>query len=45
MDKEQAINIVKQALNAATLKGVYSLEDAGTILQAIAVLETKKIEK
>jgi hypothetical protein len=33
--KEQAIQIVEQALNAANLKGVYTLSDASAIIQAL----------
>jgi ferric-dicitrate binding protein FerR (iron transport regulator) len=39
MDKEKAINIIEQALNAANLKGVYSLQDIYTILQALQSLK------
>lgn len=41
MTKEQALQIIEQALNAATLKGVYSLKDVETILQALNELKTK----
>ena len=36
MTKEQAIQIIEQALNAANMKGVYSLSDASSILQALS---------
>jgi len=39
MDKEQAIQIIEQALNAATQKGVYNLNDVATILQALSLLK------
>lgn len=42
MSKEQAIQILEQALNAATLKGVYSLLDVEQILNAIIVLKSKE---
>lgn len=35
MTKEQAIETLTQALNSATLKGVYSLKDVSLILQAL----------
>jgi hypothetical protein len=36
MTKEQSIQIIQQALNAANIKGVYSLSDASSILQALS---------
>lgn len=41
MTKEQAIQILEQALNAATLKGVYNLNDVATILSALALLKNE----
>lgn len=41
MTEEQALQIIEQALNGATLKGVYNLKDVATILQALEVLKTK----
>ena len=38
---ENSIQIIEQALNAATLKGIYSLKDVETILQALNELKTK----
>jgi len=35
MTKEESLQIIEQALNAATLKGVYNLNDVSTILQAL----------
>jgi hypothetical protein len=35
MTKEQAIEAITQAVNAATLKGVYTLKDVSLILQAL----------
>ena len=37
--KNQALDLIKQAINAATLKGVYTLEDVKNILEAIKILE------
>jgi hypothetical protein len=39
MEKERAIEIIEQALNAATLKGVYTLKDVEVILQALNELK------
>ena len=36
MNREQALQIIEQALNAANIKGVYSLSDASNILQALS---------
>ena len=35
MTKEQALDTLTQAINSATLKGVYSLKDVSLILQAL----------
>lgn len=35
MSKEQAIEILENAINAGALKGVYSLADTSIILQAL----------
>ena len=35
MTKEQATEIITQAINSATLKGAYSLKDISLILQAL----------
>ena len=40
---ERAIEIIEQALNAATLKGVYTLKDVETILQALNEIKNKEI--
>jgi hypothetical protein len=39
MDKQEAIKIIEQALNAANLKGVYSLEDVKLILNALDTIK------
>jgi hypothetical protein len=39
MTKEQAINVLEQALNAATLKGVYNMADVQAILNALSLLK------
>jgi len=36
MTKEKALQIIEQALNAANMKGVYSLSDTSAILQALS---------
>lgn len=35
MHKEEAIKIINQALDVATLKGVYSLADVSVIIKAL----------
>lgn len=39
MNKEEAIIILEQALNAANLKGVYTLADIQTILTALEIVK------
>jgi ferric-dicitrate binding protein FerR (iron transport regulator) len=39
MSKEQAIQVLEQALNAASLKGVYNLQDVQMILNALSLLK------
>lgn len=41
MTKEQAIQIIEQALNAATQKGVFNLQDVGTILTALNAIKSE----
>jgi ferric-dicitrate binding protein FerR (iron transport regulator) len=41
MDEDQALQIIEQALNGATLKGVYNLADVAQILMALEKLKTK----
>ena len=36
MTKEKALQIIEQALNAANMKGVYSLSDVSMIIQALS---------
>jgi hypothetical protein len=38
MNQEQAYQIIEQALNVATTKGVYNLQDAANILAALNVV-------
>ena len=38
--KNQALDLIKQAINIAVLKGVYNLEDVKNILDALKILET-----
>jgi hypothetical protein len=44
MNPEQALKIVQQALDAANLKGVYSLADANQILIALNALNQLVID-
>ncbi len=39
MSKEEAINILEQAINAGTLKGIYSLADLVIIIDALKLLK------
>ena len=39
MNKEQAIQILEQALNHANLKGAFNLQDSYNIVQAIATIK------
>lgn len=39
MTKEEAINILEQAINAGTLKGIYSLADLVMIINALNLLK------
>lgn len=38
MNQEQAYQIIEQALNVATTKGVYNLQDTANILAALNVV-------
>jgi hypothetical protein len=39
MEKEQALQIIEQALNVATTKGAFSLVDVSQILTALQALK------
>jgi hypothetical protein len=39
MTKEEAINILEQAINAGTLKGIYSLADLVAIINSLNLLK------
>ena len=41
MDKEQAIQIIEQALNAATQKGVFNLQDVAHIINALQIVKNE----
>lgn len=41
MTKEQALQIIEQALSAATQKGVYNLNDVTTIISALQALKSE----
>lgn len=45
LDKNQALDVIKQALNVATMKGAFNLIDVQNILDAIKILETKEPDK
>ena len=40
MNKEQAIEILEKALNQATQKGAFNLNEVSQILQALSVLNS-----
>ena len=39
MNQEQAFQIIEQALNAATTKGVFNLQDTANILGALTTIK------
>jgi hypothetical protein len=39
MTQEEAVKIIEQAINAGTLKGIYSLDDMKLILEALTVIK------
>lgn len=39
-NKNQALEVIKQALNVATMKGAFNLMDVQSILDALKILET-----
>lgn len=45
MNKEQALNLIEQALNVATQKGVFNLTDVQAILNAISVIKSSIEDK
>jgi hypothetical protein len=42
MTKEQAKEILEQAINAALMKGIYSLQDIRVILDALSIVSEEK---
>ena len=42
MTKEQAKEILEQAINAALVKGIYSLQDIKVILEAMSIVTEEK---
>jgi hypothetical protein len=42
MTKEQAKEILEQAINAALIKGIYSLKDIKLILDAMSIVTEEK---
>jgi hypothetical protein len=42
MTKEQAKEILEQAINAALIKGIYSLKDIRIILDALSIVSEEK---
>ena len=41
MTTEQALHILEQALNGATMKGAFNLKDVAMILQALETIKNK----
>jgi hypothetical protein len=41
MTQEEAINVLEQAINAGTIKGIYSLADMIAIINALNVVKEK----
>lgn len=39
MSKEEAIKIIEEAMNAATLKGIYNLLDMKLIIEALTIIK------
>lgn len=39
MKKEEALQIIKQALNVAALKGAFTIDDMNAILNALKILD------
>lgn len=42
MNQNEAINILEQAINAGTLKGIYSLADMVAIIEALKTIKEEK---
>ena len=41
MDKEQALQVIEQALNVATQKGVFNLNDVSQVINALVILKSE----
>lgn len=41
MDKEQALQVIEQALNVATQKGAFNLNDASQVINALVILKSE----
>lgn len=44
MNKEQALNVIEQALNLATQKGAFQLADVQTIIAALTILKAPDVK-
>lgn len=42
MDKEQALQVIEEALNLATQKGAFNLNDASQVINALTILKSDK---
>jgi len=45
MTKEQALNILLQAVEIAQQKGAYTLQDAKNVIMAVEILISRPLEK
>ena len=42
MDKEQALQVIEQALNVATQKGAFNLNDVSQVISALVILKSEE---
>lgn len=42
MDKEKALQVIEQALNVATQKGAFNLNDVSQVINALTILKSDK---
>lgn len=45
MNKDQALQIIEQALNVSSQKGVFGLQDSATLFTALSVLKQELVTK
>lgn len=44
MNKQQAMQVIEQALNMAQAKGVFSMKDSATILAAVESMKLEELD-